>query len=120
VLVVDDDEPLREVIVDALRGEGYRVVAACDGLEALERLEGEAPALILLDWMMPRLDGAGFATELRRRLDRDIPIVVMTAGGAARSHAARIGAVGYLNKPFELAVLLDQVAHHVATPTPAP
>jgi CheY-like chemotaxis protein len=119
VLVVDDDEPLREVIVDALRGEGYRVVAACDGLEALERLEGETPALILLDWMMPLLDGEGFAAELRR-LDRDIPIVVMTAGVESRGRAARIGAVGYLNKPFELAALLDQVAHHVATPTPAP
>ena len=115
MLVVDDDESLRELIVDTLRDEGYRLAVARDGLEALDRVAAEPPALILLDWMMPRLDGEGFATELRQRHPTlDVPIVVMTAGGVAHERAASIGANGFINKPFELAVLLDQVARHLA------
>ena len=115
VLVVDDDESLRELIVDTLRDEGYRLAVAREGLEALDRVADEPPALILLDWMMPRLNGEGFATELRQRHPTlDVPIVVMTAGGVAHERAASIGANGVINKPFELAVLLDQVARHMA------
>jgi PAS domain S-box-containing protein len=114
VLVVDDDEPLRELIVDTLRDEGYHLAVARDGLEALERVATDPPALILLDWMMPRLNGEGFATALRQRHPTlDVPIVVMTAGGVAHERAASIGAHGFINKPFELAVLLDQVARHL-------
>jgi PAS domain S-box-containing protein len=114
VLVVDDDETLRELIADTLRGEGYRLMTARDGLEALDRVEAEPPALILLDWMMPRLDGAGFATELRRRFPEvAVPILVMTAGGVAQARAASIDADGFIAKPFELDLLLDQVARHL-------
>lgn len=120
VLVVDDDESLRALIVDTLRDEGYRLAIARDGLEALERVAADPPGLILLDWMMPRLNGEGFATELRQRHPTlDVPIIVMTAGGVAHERAASIGAHGFLNKPFELAVLLDQVARHLG-PRAAP
>jgi two-component system response regulator MprA len=114
VLVVDDDASLRELIGEALRGEGYRVVDASDGLGAIEQVEAEAPSLILLDWMMPRMDGETFAAELRRRRpEASIPIVVMTAGGEARGRAASIQAAGFIRKPFELTQLLDEVARHV-------
>jgi CheY-like chemotaxis protein len=114
VLVVDDDESLREIIADTLRDEGYRLATARDGLEALDQVAADPPALILLDWMMPRLGGEAFATELRQRHpELDVPIVVMTAGGVAHERAASIGAEGFINKPFELAVLLDQVARHL-------
>jgi CheY-like chemotaxis protein len=114
VLVVDDDASLRQFIAEALREEGYRVIPAADGQEALERLETELPALILLDWMMPRLDGASFAAERRRRHpEARIPIVVMSAGGEARTRAASIWADSFISKPFDLALLLDQVARHV-------
>ena len=114
VLVVDDDESLRELIVDTLRDEGYHLAVARDGLEALDQVAAEPPALILLDWMMPRLGGEGFATELRQRHPTlDVPIVVMTAGGVAHERAASIGADGFISKPFELAILLDQVARHL-------
>jgi DNA-binding response OmpR family regulator len=77
-------------------------------------VEAELPSLILLDWMMPRLDGGSFVAELRRRQPNAIiPIVVMTAGGEARERAASIQADGFIRKPFELALLLDQVARHV-------
>jgi CheY-like chemotaxis protein len=115
ILVVDDDESLRELIVDTLRDEGYHLSVARDGLEALDQVAADPPALILLDWMMPRLGGEGFATELRERHPTlDVPIVVMTAGGVAHERAASIGANGFISKPFELAVLLDQVARHFA------
>jgi CheY-like chemotaxis protein/two-component sensor histidine kinase len=114
VLVVEDDELLRELIVATLRDEGYHLTIARDGLEALEQVAAEPPALILLDWMMPRLGGEGFAAELRRRHPTlEVPIFVMTAGGVAHERAASIGAQGFINKPFELAVLLDQVARHL-------
>jgi PAS domain S-box-containing protein len=114
ILVVDDDGPLRELIVETLQGEGYRVVPAGDGLEAIEQLELELPSLILLDWMMPRMGGEAFAAELRERnLEPAIPVVVMTAGGEARERAASIGAHGFIRKPFELSLLLDQVVRHI-------
>jgi DNA-binding response OmpR family regulator len=120
ILIVDDDESLRALIADMLRGEGYRLMTARDGLEALEQIEAEPPGLILLDWMMPRLDGAGFAAELRRRFpELTVPILVMTAGGVAQARAASINANGFIAKPFELDLLLDQVARHLerrATP----
>jgi len=116
VLVVDDDGPLRSLIAEALEGEGYRVTTAGDGVEALEQIEAEQPALILLDWMMPRMDGVAFAEELRRRQPTaDLPIVVMTAGGEARDRATRVGAVGFISKPFELGLLLDQVARSITS-----
>ena len=114
VLVVDDDPLLRELITEALLGEGYRVATAGDGSEAMDEVEAEEPSLILLDWMMPRMDGGAFVTELRRRQpDTAIPILVMTAGGEARERAASIRADGFIRKPFELALLLDQVARYV-------
>jgi PAS domain S-box-containing protein len=117
VLVVDDDDSLRELIADVLRDEGYRLLSARDGQEALDQIAVEPPALIMLDWMMPRLGGEAFAAELRQRYPSlDVPIVVMTAGGVVHERAASIGANGFINKPFEIGVLLDQVSRHLSQP----
>lgn len=114
ILVVDDDDSLRNLIADVLRDEGYRLLAARDGQEALDLIAIERPALILLDWMMPRLGGAEFAAALRQHHPLlGVPIVVMTAGGVAHERAASIGAAGSINKPFEIGVLLDQVSRHL-------
>jgi PAS domain S-box-containing protein len=114
ILVVDDDDSLRDLIADVLRDEGYRLVTARDGQEALDLVAVETPALILLDWMMPGLGGAEVAGELRQRYPGlDVPLVVMTAGGVAHERAASIGAAGSINKPFEIGVLLDQVSRHL-------
>ena len=110
VLVVDDDPDILDAICDILEGEGYEVARARHGGEALERVEAHRPDLILLDLMMPVMDGLAFAHALHaRRPQRDIPIVVISADGNPQK-AASIGARGFLAKPFDIEALLSHVA----------
>ena len=111
VLVVDDDPDILEAICDILEAEGYRVARARHGIEALERIDEETPAIILLDLMMPVMDGMAFAQALRQRgpFPR-IPIVVISADGNAQK-AQAVGAQGFLAKPFDIDALLSQVSH---------
>ncbi|HEU5314529.1 MAG TPA: response regulator [Chloroflexota bacterium] len=119
ILVVDDDSNIRELLCDALGDEGYDVLPAGNGQEALDslrRLLPHRPGLILLDMNMPVLDGWGFAGAYRRfpMPPAHAPIVVCTAGHAAARCAAEVGADGYLSKPFDLSTLfrtLDRFAH---------
>ena len=114
VLVVDDDAGLQETLQAALEFENYEVVIAEDGLVALEKLSTVTPNLILLDIMMPRMDGYTFAQELQRRgLRSSIPVIVLTADGRAQQKAALVGADGYLEKPFDIDEFLDQVERHI-------
>lgn len=108
VLVVDDDEGIIFAIRGILEFEGYEVLEAHNGQEALEVLEDHQPAVVLLDMRMPVLDGWGFAEELRTR-GRHVPLVVMTAAKDAATWAAEINAQAYIPKPFELDDLLDAV-----------
>jgi CheY-like chemotaxis protein len=114
VLVVDDDPELRTLIELAL--DGYRVVTAADGREALDRVDEEVPGLILLDMKMPGMNGWEFAREFRQRFDRSSPIVVITAAPDARARAQEIDAEGYLGKPFDLDDLANLVARHLGMP----
>ncbi len=94
-----------------LEGEDYEVVIAGDGLAALEKLATVMPALILLDLMMPRMDGFTFALELERRgLRSSIPIIVLTADSRGKQKANQLGANNYLDKPFDIPDLLDKIA----------
>jgi CheY-like chemotaxis protein len=80
VLVVDDDASLRTLVASSLAREGFGVREAGDGLEALARMEEAIPSVVLLDLMMPRLDGFGFLERLRARPAwRHVPVVVLTA-----------------------------------------
>ena len=98
----------------ALEFENYEVVVAEDGLVALEKLSTVKPDLILLDIMMPRMDGYAFAQELQRRgLRSSIPLIVLTADGRAQQKAALVGADGYLEKPFDIVEFLDQVERYI-------
>lgn len=117
ILVVDDDRDIRETLVDALEGEGYDVISAVDGVDALERLRSEeqSPSLILLDLMMPRMNGMEFWKEISRVEPwARIPIVVVSADAQGRTHATTMGAVGYLKKPMQLRELYSAVAQVVA------
>lgn len=110
VLIVDDDSGVQETLEAILLFEGYEVAIARDGLEALEWLEQKTPALVLLDLMMPRMDGFTVVKELERRGRRsEIPIVVLTADGRAKEKAEQVGADGYVAKPFELNNLLEEI-----------
>jgi CheY-like chemotaxis protein len=108
ILVVDDDPAIRAVLGELLDLEGYRYRTARHGAEALELVERERPALVVLDMRMPVLDGWGFVRVLRQR-QLDIPVLVMTAARDARRWAAEVGAAGFLAKPFELPEFLSAV-----------
>lgn len=108
VVVVDDTDEIRALIAETLTEEGYSVVLAANGAEALTIVESTEPALILLDLNMPVLDGWGFAQTLAERA-LNIPIVILTAAGNAARHAKDLGAVGYIGKPFALDDLLSTV-----------
>jgi DNA-binding response OmpR family regulator len=105
ILAVDDDPSILDLMTDILVGEGYDVLSAQNGAEALRVLEKDRPCVVLLDMRMPTLDGWGFASAMRDRGLR-YPLVVVTAAENARAWAQEIGADAYLAKPFQLKDLL--------------
>jgi CheY-like chemotaxis protein len=121
VLVVDDEPTLRELIADALRDWGFEAQTATDGADALEVLHRWIPDVIVLDLMMPRLDGTGF-TELMRLNPRfaSLPVLLVTAAYGARVAAERVGARAVLTKPFELEQLVETVMKLSGAPMPLP
>jgi CheY-like chemotaxis protein len=117
VLVVDDEPTIRELIADFLRESGCHVDTAANGAEALRLMEQQLPHVIVLDLMMPRLDGYGFvATKRRDPRFSQVPIVLMTAAFGAVEVAEHLGAHACLPKPFELDELVDMVDRLVDNP----
>jgi CheY-like chemotaxis protein len=114
ILVVDDDEGIREFVELALSDEGYQVATASHGAAALEFLVDQLPAVILLDMRMPIMDGWAFARAYRQRPGPHAPIIVVTAAREAADRAKEIGAEGVLSKPFFLAELLAAVEPYAA------
>ncbi len=100
ILVVDDDSAIRDAERQILADNGFRVVEARDGAEALRAIDVEQPALILLDVQMPGIDGPTFARELRTRLRR-VPLVILTGVPDPKSEADRCNAEAFLRKPFD-------------------
>jgi CheY-like chemotaxis protein len=106
VLVVDDEVDIRTAMTEVLEDEGYEVYAARDGQEGLDRLREKQPSVILLDLMMPGMNGWEFRRAQQREPEvSDIPVIVLTAMGRAPS----IEAQSFLQKPFDLDTLLDEV-----------
>lgn len=108
VLVVDDDSSILDTVSAILSGEGYQVMAAGGGTEALALVRTWHPTLVLLDMRMPVMDGWAVARSLHESGSR-VPIVVMTAAESARRWADEIGAAGHLAKPFTLDELMSCV-----------
>jgi two-component system OmpR family response regulator len=115
VLVVDDDEDMIEALVQLLHDAGYAARSAENGRRALDAVAAQRPALVLLDVLMPVMDGWECARELRARYGRTLPIVVVTAAEHVGERCADVGADHVLPKPFELRDLLALVARY-ATP----
>ena len=103
ILVAEDDRAIRFTLACYLRAEGYRVLEAADGREALDRIRKETPDAVLLDLKMPERDGLSILAELGPALV-ELPVIVVTAygGSAAAIEAMRRGAFDYLTKPFDL------------------
>ena len=111
VLVVDDEEGIRDLVAMALSARGYEVVSVGNGAAALECLATSQPAVILLDMRMPGMDGWAFAQAYEHLPEPRAPVIVMTAAHDAATRAAEIKAAAYLAKPFHLADLCACVEH---------
>jgi CheY-like chemotaxis protein len=110
VLIVDDDQDIRETLELLLVTEGYDVKTARHGLEALEVLRGWLPSLIVLDLMMPELDGWGFrARQVSHELWATIPVIVLSATHELQRQAEVLGAAAVVQKPFDLDGLLGTI-----------
>ncbi|MGL5017472.1 MAG: response regulator transcription factor [Luteolibacter sp.] len=110
LLIIEDEAPMRTALVETLAAEGYRVRSAADGIAGLELACTDIFDLILLDVMMPGLDGFAVCRELRKR-GRDMPILMLTAKGQIDDRVAGLdsGADDYLLKPFSLKELLARI-----------
>ena len=110
ILIIEDELPMRTALQDCLEGEGYRALTAADGESGLQQALDEKPDLILLDVMMPRLDGYAVVAGLRR-LGNAVPILMLTAKGQIEDRVAGLdcGADDYLVKPFSTDELLARV-----------
>ena len=114
ILVVEDDADLVELVAFNLRKAGYAIGTAMDGVEALKKARSLLPDLILLDLMLPELDGFAVCEILRRdAATASIPIIMVTAvsGELARLAGMECGASAYVTKPFEFKQLLGRVAN---------
>ncbi len=107
VLVVDDDEDVRDAERQALSDDGFRVIEARDGEEAMRAVQNDPPSVVVLDVQMPGVDGPAFARALRLSLRR-VPLVILTAGDPRRE-ADRCNAEAYLAKPFDPRELVELV-----------
>ena len=122
VLVVDDSITVRRVTQRLLQREGYRVSLAADGLQALERLQQERPAVVLSDIEMPRMDGFDLARNIRADASlADLPIIMITSRIAEkhRDHARTLGVNHYLGKPYSEEELLRLVRNFTSIEAPA-
>ncbi|TMA25426.1 MAG: response regulator [Deltaproteobacteria bacterium] len=109
ILIVDDDPDILQTLGLCLSTEGYRVLMASNGKEALEVLSNERPSAILLDLMMPVMDGWQFVAELEKRGWRRAPLLILSADRAVQGHAVKLRAEAHLAKPFDLDELLGKV-----------
>ncbi len=106
VLVVDDDPEFVEMLRDFLSAKGYEVSTACDGLEALQKVKEERPHLILLDILMPKLDGLEVLEQLRQ-IDQEVGVIMITAVNEEETgrKGMELGAFDYIVKPLDLPYL---------------
>lgn len=106
ILIVDDDAALAALLKAYLISAGLEVDTACDGLDAMEKLGKEIPHLIVLDVIMPRLDGYGFLLEIKKDAKlRSIPVVVVSAREMMRDMFVQEGVKGFITKPYDPAEL---------------
>jgi DNA-binding response OmpR family regulator len=118
ILIVEDEQALRDTIVTALRMSGHMVVSAENGLDALDRVREEPPDLVVLDLQLPEMDGWEFLSHFRAQpSNRDVPVIVMSA--AHRVVVDDLDAQAFFAKPFDLDELIDVIEELSAVPAHA-
>lgn len=113
IMVVDDATSLRQVVGLALKGAGYDVVEACDGRDAVGKLDGRKLNLIICDLNMPNMDGVGFLTHLKAQANyKFTPVIMLTTESAEdkKNQARAAGARAWMVKPFQPSKMLEAVA----------
>jgi CheY-like chemotaxis protein len=115
VLVVDDEPVLRTIVREILHEEGYAVIEAADGRVMLEMMAKERPDLVLMDVMMPGIDGREAYRQLRLHPEhRDVPVVMMSAG--VRPIKLDPSIAGFMAKPFDISQLVELVVRLIGHP----
>jgi len=117
ILIVDDELDILKMVVFRLRKSGYEVITATDGQEALEMIEKDNPDLIILDLVLPKIDGYEVCKRLKASDEfRNMPVIFLTASTCAdlSEKAKELGADDYLTKPFEPDILIERVGKYVA------
>jgi two-component system chemotaxis response regulator CheY len=118
ILVVDDSPTVVKFLTFSLKSQGYKVVAACDGMDALEKMSGltQDVDLVITDLNMPNLDGYGLIEAIRQNQEhRKTPIIILSSETEEedRDRGMAIGASSYLLKPFNSSLLLDEVSKYL-------
>ncbi len=116
ILIVDDERDLVETITFRLEASGYEVLAAYDGAEGLEKARTEKPDIILLDVMMPKMDGYQVCRMLKFDEEfKNIPIIMLTARGQDmdKKTGTDVGADGYITKPFDSKMLMEEIKKRI-------
>ena len=110
ILFVEDEEDLTLIVADTLRGQGYDVITAADGIQGLEKFKSEGADIVVADVMMPKMDGFTMAKEIRK-LSPTVPLLFLTAKSTIDDveKGFEIGANDYLKKPFELRELIVRI-----------
>ena len=114
VLIVEDDRNLAVAICMALEGSGYECGIARNGREALDWVAKRMPSLIVLDMLMPIMDGWQFAREFHATYGATAPILVLTAAERGRLRGPQIDAAAVLSKPFDVGQLIDTIGELIA------
>lgn len=110
ILFVEDEEDLTLIVADTLRGQGYEVITAADGISGLERFKTDGADIVVADVMMPKMDGFSMAKEIRK-ISPAVPLLFLTAKSTIDDveEGFEIGANDYLKKPFELRELIVRI-----------
>ena len=119
MLVVEDESMIRAVVEELLASEGYRVVTAGHGRDALEQLQQASAHLILVDMLMPIMDGRAFMQAYQQSPGPHAPIIVMAASDLA-GQVTQLGAAAFCLKPFDVEALLGLVSEHLNGPSSRP
>ncbi|HTX99606.1 MAG TPA: response regulator [Bacteroidota bacterium] len=116
ILIVDDSPTIRKFVSVSLSMQGFTVVSACDGMDALEKLPRENVDLVITDLNMPNMDGFEFIRALRDIPDyRDLPVIILSSLGdtVSKETGARLGVSSYVVKPFSLEKIQYEVSKYL-------
>lgn len=116
ILVTEDSPTILEIIKNTLEDAGFSVITAIDGMEALDKIRKEKPDLIILDLMLPKIDGFKICMMVKRDSNfKKIPIIILTAraSDSDKKIGQEVSADAYITKPFEPQVLLSKIKEHL-------